>query len=198
MSDKYKIRDTECKENKMTKELSSPIVPDEVVMNKIYVIRGMKVMLDNDLAELYEVETRVLNQAVSRNEDRFPSDFMFQLSEKEWENLKSQTVTSSWGGRRKLPSVFTEHGVLMLSSVLNSKKAIKVNIQIMRVFTRIRQMLTENTDLRLAVEKLERKSENHSKNIELVFKYLDELLGKKENSKPRKLIGFKPAKKKAK
>jgi len=158
----------------------------------------MKVMLDNDLAELYEVETQVLNQAVSRNEDRFPSDFMFQLSEKEWGNLKSQTVTSSWGGRRKLPSVFTEHGVLMLSSVLNSKKAIKVNIQIMRVFTRIRQMLTENTDLRLAVEKLERKSENHSKNIELVFKYLDELLGKKENSKPRKLIGFKPAKKKAK
>jgi hypothetical protein len=104
-------------------------------------------------------------------------------------------VISSWGGRRKLPSVFTEHGVLMLSSVLNSKKAIQVNIQIMRIFTRIRLMLTENTDLRLALEKLERKTDNHSKNIELVFKYLDELIEKKENPVPRKLIGFKTIKK---
>lgn len=180
----------------MAKKEITPIVPDELVMNKIYFIRGHKVMLDSDLAELYEVETRALNQAVSRNEERFPLDFMFELSEKEWENLKSQSVTSSWGGRRKLPSVFTEHGVLMLSSVLNSKKAIQVNIQIMRVFTRIRQMLTENTELRLAIEKLEKKTDNNSKNIEVVFQYFEELLEKKENPKPRKLIGYKIPKKK--
>lgn len=180
----------------MAKKEITPIVPDELVMNKIYFIRGYKVMLDSDLAELYEVETRALNQAVSRNEERFPLDFMFELSEKEWENLKSQSVTSSWGGRRKLPSVFTEHGVLMLSSVLNSKKAIRVNIQIMRVFTRIRQMLTENTELRLAIEKLEKKTDNNSKNIEVVFQYFEELLEKKENPKPRKLIGYKIPKKK--
>lgn len=180
----------------MAKKEITPIIPDELVMNKIYFIRGHKVMLDSDLAELYEVETRALNQAVSRNEERFPLDFMFELSEKEWENLKSQSVTSSWGGRRKLPSVFTEHGVLMLSSVLNSKKAIQVNIQIMRVFTRIRQMLTENTELRLAIEKLEKKTDNNSKNIEVVFQYFEELLEKKENPKPRKLIGYKIPKKK--
>lgn len=180
----------------MAKETLELVIPEEIVMNKIYLIRGHKVMLDSDLAELYEVETRVLNQAVSRNVDRFPEDFMFQLNEKEWENLKSQNVMSSWGGRRTLPYVFTEHGVLMLSSVLNSRRAIQLNILIVRVFTRIRQMLTDNTELRLAIEKLERKSENHTKNIEVVFKYLDELLEKKENPKPRKAIGYKIPKKK--
>jgi len=175
----------------MSKKEVSLIIPDEQVINKIYFIRGHKVMLDSDLAELYEVETRVLNQAVNRNEYRFPADFMFQLSEKEWENLKSQIVTSSWGGRRKLPYVFTEHGVLMLSSVLNSRRAIDVNILIMRVFTRIRQMLTENTELRLAIEKLEKNTNNNTKNIELVFQYLDELLEKKDNPQPRKQIGYK-------
>ena len=105
--------------------------------------------------------------------------------------MKSQFVTSSWGGRRKLPYAFTGHGVLMLSSVLNSKRAIAINILIMRVFTRIRQMLTENTELRLAIEKLERKTENNTKDIEVVFQYMDELLEKKENPKPRKAIGFK-------
>ncbi|HSH67166.1 MAG TPA: ORF6N domain-containing protein [Bacteroidia bacterium] len=180
----------------MAKETLELVIPEEIVMNKIYLIRGHKVMLDSDLAELYEVETRVLNQAVSRNVDRFPEDFMFQLNEKEWENLKSQNVMSSWGGRRTLPYVFTEHGVLMLSSVLNSRRAIQLNILIVRVFTRIRQMLTDNTELRLAIEKLKRKSENHTKNIEVVFKYLDELLEKKENPKPRKAIGYKIPKKK--
>jgi hypothetical protein len=180
----------------MVKNTTELIIRDEIVMNKIYFIRGHKVMLDSDLSELYEVETRVLNQAVNRNEYRFPEDFMFQLNEKEWENLKSQIVMSSWGGRRTLPYVFTEHGVLMLSSVLSSKRAIQLNILIMRVFTRIRQMLTDNTELRLAIEKLERKTENHTKNIEVVFKYLDELLEKKENTKPRKAIGYKIPKKK--
>src|SRR5665811_240024 len=110
-------------------------IPEEVIMSKIYLIRGQKVMLDSDLAELYGVETRRLNEQVKRNIDRFPEDFMFQLMEPEFENLKSQIATSSWGGRRKLPFAFTEHGVLMLSSVLNSNLAIKVNIQIMRIYT---------------------------------------------------------------
>jgi len=168
------------------------------VMNKIYFIRGHKVMIDHNLAELYDVETRMLNQAVNRNEDRFPTDFMFQLNEKEWENLKPQIVMSSWGGRRTLPYVFTEHGILMLSSVLNSKKAIQLNILIMRVFTRIRQMLIENTDLRLAIEKLERKTDNNTQNLEVVFRYLDEIHERHEKQKRRKKIGFKISAKKKK
>ncbi|MCM4173551.1 DNA-binding protein [Arenibacter sp. TNZ] len=167
------------------------IIPDEVVISKIYYIRDQKVMLDSDLAELYEVETRVLNQQVKRNIDRFPDDFMFQLTEIEWETLKSQNATPSWGGRRKLPYVFTEHGVLMLSSAINSKKAIAVNIQIMRIFTKLREMLTDNLSLKLDVEEIKKKLTNHSKNIELVFNYLDELIDKKDNEKPRTKIGYK-------
>lgn len=109
----------------------SEIIPVETIINKIYLFRGVKVMLDRDLAELYQVETRVLNQAVKRNINRFPPDFMFQLDKNETDLLMSQNVTSSWGGTRKLPYVFTEHGILMLSSVLNSEKAVQVNIQIM-------------------------------------------------------------------
>ncbi len=168
------------------------IIPDEVVISKIYYIRDQKVMLDSDLAELYEVETRVLNQQVKRNLDRFPEDFMFQLTELEWEALKSQNATPSWGGRRKSPYVFTEHGVLMLSSALNSKKAIAVNIQIMRIFTKLREMLTDNLSLKLDIEDIKKKLTNHSKNIELVFNYLDELIEKKDNEKPRNKIGYKP------
>jgi len=110
----------------MSKKL---VIPDEVVMNKIYLIRGQMVMIDSDLAELYNVVTKVLNQAVKRNLLRFPADFMFQLSEKEYGNLRSQFVTSSWGGRRAFPFAFTEQGVAMLSSVLKSERAILVNIQ---------------------------------------------------------------------
>jgi hypothetical protein len=126
-------------------------------------------MLDSDLAELYQVETKVLNQQVKRNIKRFPEDFMFQLTEQEFHNLKSQIVTSSWGGKRKLPYVFTEQGVAMLSGILNSDRAIAVNIQIMRIFTRIRQMLADNTDLRLDIEKIKNKLDNHDKNMEIVF-----------------------------
>jgi hypothetical protein len=121
---------------------------------------------------------------------------MFQLTDNEFNSLMSQIATSNRGGTRKLPFVFTEHGVLMLSSVLNSKKAIQVNIQIMRIFTKIRQMLTENTELRLAIEKLEKKADNNSKNIEVVFQYLDELIDKKNKDEPRKQIGYKIPKKK--
>lgn len=169
-------------------------VPDEIIMNKIYFVREQKVMFDSDLAELYEVETKVLNQAVKRNLDRFPADFMFELTKQEYELLRSQIVTLENGKgkhRKYLPLVFTEHGVLMLSSILNSKQAIAVNIQIMRIFTRIRQMLIDNTELRLEIEKIKKKVDNHDKNMEIVFQYLDELLEKKENSKDRKQIGYK-------
>ena len=180
----------------MAKKESSLVVPDEVVMNKIYVIRNQKVMLDIDLAGLYQVETKVLNQQVKRNLKRFPDDFMFQLTQSEFENLKSQFVTSSWGGKRKLPLVFTEQGVAMLSGILNSDRAIAVNIQIMRIFTRVRQMLTDNTELRLDIEKIKKKLDNQDKNMEIVFRYLDELLEEKENPITRTKIGYKMPKNK--
>ena len=149
------------------------LLSEETIANKIYFIRNQKVMLDRDLAALYGIETKVLNQAVKRNMSRFPEDFMFQLTEIEFQNLKSQIVTSSWGGSRKLPSAFTEHGVLMLSSVLKSDKAIQVNIQIMRIFTKVRQMLLDTTELKIDILQIQKKLENHDKNIELVFSYLD-------------------------
>jgi hypothetical protein len=167
-------------------------IPDEIITSKIYLVRGQKVMLDNDLAELYKVETRRLNEQVKRNIDRFPEDFMFQLTEDEWNNLKSQFATSSlenWGGRRKLPYAFTEHGVLMLSSVLNSKRAIAVNIQVMRVFTRIREMLLSNKEILLKLEQLDRKVERHDEDVDVIFKYLRKLLN--PENPPRTRIGFK-------
>lgn len=167
------------------------LLSEETIANKIYFIRNQKVMLDRDLAALYGIETKVLNQAVKRNMSRFPEDFMFQLTEIEFQNLKSQIVTSSWGGSRKLPSAFTEHGVLMLSSVLKSDKAIQVNIQIMRIFTKVRQMLLDTTELKIDILQIQKKLENHDKNIELVFSYLDELTEKKENEPKRPTIGYK-------
>lgn len=181
---------------KTNKELIK--ISDDLVMNKIYYIRGHKVMLDEDLAELYGVETKVFNQAVKRNLTRFPSDFMFELTQNEFNSLRSQIVTSKSGrgGRRYLPMAFTEQGVAMLASILNSNNAISINIQIIRVFTKIRQMLLDNTELRLAIEEIRKKTDNNSKNIEVVFKYLDELLEKREDKKPRKPIGYKlPVKK---
>ncbi|WP_442588460.1 ORF6N domain-containing protein [Pedobacter sp. AW31-3R] len=174
--------------------MKGTLIPEEIVMNKIFLIRGMKVMIDKDLAELYQVQTRNLNQAVNRNLKRFPGeDFMFQLTENESKNLKFQIGTSSWGGTRKLPYVFTEQGVAMLSGILNSDIAIAVNVQIMRVFTRIRQMLVETTDLRLEIEKIKDKLNNQDKNMEIVFKYLDELVEKQNApNPPRTRIGFKP------
>lgn len=170
------------------------IVSDETIINKIYLVRGHKVMLDRDLAEMYGVETRVLNQAIKRNEKRFPGDFMFQMTSEELSDWKSQNVISNKEkmGLRKPPNVFTEQGVAMLSSVLNSETAIEVNIQIIRTFTRIRQMLSEHTELRLEVEKIKKKLDNQDKNMEVVFQYLDELLDKKDQPKPeRKSIGYK-------
>lgn len=178
----------------MIKKENVLVVPDEVVMNKIYVLRNQKVMLDKDLADLYQVETKQLKRQVKRNIERFPEDFMFELTELEYENLRCQIGTSSWGGVRYLPIVFTKQGVAMLSSVLNSKIAIAVNIQIMRIFTKVRQMLTDNTELRLDIEKIKKKLDNQDKNMEIVFRYLDELIEKKENTKPRTKIGYKISK----
>lgn len=168
------------------------ILPDEIVSSKIYFIRNVKVMLDKDLAELYGVLTGNLNKAVKRNIRRFPEDFMFQLTKNEFENLKFQFGTSSWGGTRSLPYVFTEQGVAMLSGILNSDRAILVNIQIMRIFTRTRETLTDSLSVKLEIDEIKKKLESQDKNIELVFTYLDELIEKQEDPKPRKQIGFKP------
>ncbi|OFY86893.1 MAG: DNA-binding protein [Bacteroidetes bacterium RIFCSPLOWO2_12_FULL_35_15] len=182
----------------MSKKITSIIIPDELIMNKIYLIRGQKVMIDRDLAVLYEVQTKRLKESVKRNLKRFPEDFMFEMNKTELENWRSQIATSNSDkmGLRYSPFCFTEHGVLMLSSVLNSDRAIDVNIKIMRIFTQIKQALTDNTELRLAIEKLEKKTENNTKNIEIVFQYIDELSDKKAKQKPRIPIGFKIKKKK--
>ena len=161
------------------------LVPIELIASKIYLIRGIKVMLDRDLAELYEVETRVLNQAVKRNIKRFPKDFMFQLTKDEFEILKSQIVTSRWGGVRKLPLAFTEQGIAMLSGILHSDRAIHVNIQIIRVFVKFRQLLYDNEELRK--ELLEFKQITDER-FQIVFEALDKLLQIEE--KPKKKIGF--------
>ena len=139
-------------------------IPETHVTSKIYIVRNKKIMLDRDLAELYEVETRVLNQAVNRNTGRFPEEFMFQLTSNEFEILKSQIVTSSWGGTRKMPSAFTEYGVAMLSSVLRSKRAIQVNIQIMLVFSKIREMLLDSLSMKLDIEEIKKREIPTSRN----------------------------------
>ncbi|MBW2640210.1 MAG: ORF6N domain-containing protein [Deltaproteobacteria bacterium] len=164
----------------------SELVPIELIASKIYLIRGIKVMLDRDLAELYGVETKVLKQAVRRNIDRFPSDFMFELTKGENQSLRSQNVTLKRGQHSKyLPFAFTEHGVLMLSSVLNSERAVQVNIQIMRTFTKLREALLDNKDLRKELEKLKQLTEER---FRIVFETLDQLLT--IESKPKKKIGY--------
>jgi hypothetical protein len=168
------------------------IVPDEVITNKIYLIRGQKVMLDRDLADLYEVEPRRLRQQANRNIDKFPEHFMFQLDEIEIEMLISEKVISSkkaLGG--SVPYVFTEHGVLQLASVLNSDRANKMSIKIIEVFVSLRDFLTDNLNLKLEVEMIKKKLTNHDKNIELIFSYLDELIDEKDNKIERNRIGYK-------
>ncbi|GJQ42572.1 MAG: DNA-binding protein [Ignavibacteriaceae bacterium] len=153
------------------------IIPSERIERKIYSIRNQKVMLSTHLAALYEVEVKVLNQAVKRNIDRFPRDFMFQLSKKEFENLKSQIVTTSWGGaRRSQPYAFTEQGVAMLSSVLKSKKAIKVNIQIMRAFVKLREIISTHKELAQKLKELELKIDSHDTQIQAIFDVINQLI----------------------
>jgi len=170
------------------------ILPDETIINKIYIIREKKVMIDRDLAELYGVDTRVLNQAVKRNLKRFPDDFMFQLTDEEFRNLRSQIVTSNWGGSRFKPMVFTEQGVSMISSVLNSERAISVNIQIIRVFTRMKAMIESHKEILHKLEMLEKKDIELDEKVSLIFEYLKELEQSKQEEtdfKQRKRIGFK-------
>jgi hypothetical protein len=167
-------------------------VPDEIVVSRIFMIRGCKVMLDEDLAELYNVPTKRLNEQVRRNQSRFPKDFMFALTTKEFSILKSQNATSRWGGRRKLPYAFTEQGVAMLSSVLNSDRAIQVNIQIIRIFTRMRELLLDYKDVLLKLEQLEQQTLRNTGDIQVVFDYLKQLLIPAAQAHRRR-IGFKGA-----
>ena len=175
----------------MAKKEIQELVAEQKILNRIYAIRGEKVMLDKDLAEMYGVETRVLNQGIKRNLKRFPKDFMFQLSEKEFKNLISQNVTSSWGGTRKLPYAFTEQGVAMLSSVLNSDTAIEVNIRIIRVFTKLREYALTHKEILLQLSRLEKEVKGNSKDIENIFNVLKELIEKEAKPTPRNRIGFK-------
>lgn len=163
-------------------------ITNNALIDKIYDVRGKHVMLDSDLAELYSVETKRLNEQVKRNIKRFPVDFMFQLDEEEWKSLKSQFATTSWGGRRKLPFVFTEHGILMLSSVLNSEKAVEVNIHIMRVFVNIRKAFINQDKLIIKVLEIESKVGKHDESIRKIFGYLKHLLVR---PKRKEDIGFK-------
>ncbi len=170
---------------------NKPTVPDEVVMNKIYLIRDQKVMIDADLAELYGIETKRLKEQVRRNRERFPDDFMFQLTTAEHQRLRSQfaSLNKSRGQHAKyLPFAFTEHGVLMLSNVVNSKRAIAVNIQIIRIFIKMREMLLTHQDLLIKMNKLESKISNHDENIRQIFAYLKQLI--REEAVPRKTVGF--------
>ncbi len=162
------------------------------IESKMFLIRGQKVMLSQHLAELYEVEPRALNQAVKRNIGRFPEDFMFQLNPEEFAHLKSQFVTSSWGGIRTAPYAFTEQGVAMLSSVLHSERAIQVNIEIMRAFVRLRQMLASNAELSRKLTALEKKYDIRFK---AVFEAIHDLMAPAESKKKRP-IGFAPWEKK--
>jgi hypothetical protein len=150
------------------------IIRTDSIQNRIYTIRGVQVMLDSDLAQMYEVETRALNQAVSRNRERFPDDFMFQLTSEEWENLKSQNVISSWGGRRKLPYVFTEQGISSLSGVLKSETAVKVNIAIMRAFVQMRKFLVENAAIFQRLDKVEQKQIEADQKFDRIFNALED------------------------
>jgi phage regulator Rha-like protein len=165
------------------------IIPVEVIERKIYLIHGEKVMLSSDLAELYGVEPKVLIQAVKRNIERFPNDFMFQLSNQEFTDLKSQIVTSSWGGiRRANPYAFTEQGVAMLSSVLRSKRAVQVNIAVMRAFVKLREFLSTHKEFAHNLARLEKKIEQHDDEIKLIFDAIRQLMSPLEIKK--KKIGF--------
>jgi len=167
----------------------SDVIPIESIANRIYLIRGHKVMLDSDLAELYDVPTRRLNEQVKRNLSRFPEDFMLQLTREEYENLRSQFATSSddtgHGGRRYSPLVFTEHGALMAASVLKSKRAVEVSIYVVRAFVQLRQMLATHEGLKTKIEAMESK---YDEQFQVVFEAIRQLL--EEDEKPKRKIGF--------
>ena len=171
------------------------ILREDNIASIIYMIRGEKVMLDVDLATLYGVETRILKQAVKRNKERFPSDFMFDITREELDNLRSQVVVGSWGGVRYLPSAFTEQGVAMLSGILNSERAISVNIAIMRTFVQIRKLMFSNAELSQRIGDLEKLMTEHlddySADIQDIYEALRQLMRvQEEETQPRRVIGF--------
>lgn len=175
--------------------LKKTVIPEEVVINKIYLIRDQKVMLDSDLADLYAVETKQLKRQVKRNIERSPDDFMFELTSEEYHILRSQIGTLKRGEHSKYPPmVFSEQGVAMLSSVINSTRAVQVNIRIMRIFNQLRTAILSKTNIRLEIERIKRSLDNRDKNIELVFQYLDEL-NEKIKRPPllpdREMVGYK-------
>jgi phage regulator Rha-like protein len=188
----YKKLPYSISKNFMKKDEIRSILPVERIERVIYVLRGQKIILDQDLAALYGVETKNLNKAVSRNKGRFPEDFAFQLTNEEWNFLRFQFGTSKIGsgGRRYLPFVFTEHGVAMLSSVLNSKKAITINIVIIKTFVKLRQILSTHKELAHKLAELERKTDKHDKDIGLIFEAIRQLM-EPPPEKPKRLIGFK-------
>ena len=166
----------------------SEIIPHGLIENRIFLIRGHKVMLDFHLAELYGVEAKLLKRAVRRNINRFPHDFMFELTNEEYDILRSQFGTSSWGGRRYPPYAFTEQGVAMLSSVLHSQSAIHVNIQIIRAFVKLRKILSTHKELAFKLKQLEAKVEKHDGEIQAIFEAIRQLMVLPE--KPKRPIGF--------
>ncbi|MFN8208391.1 MAG: ORF6N domain-containing protein [Bacteroidales bacterium] len=184
----------------MGKQTKSIALPDEVVMQRIYLVRNVKVMLDRDLANLYGVETKVLKQSVKRNISRFPGDFMFEMSKSEFESWRNEFVTTADDkqGLRYAPFCFTEQGVAMLSSILKSERAIQVNIQIIRIFTKMRQLLSTQKDILVKLEQLERKDLEQDDKIMIIFEYLKQLEKAKQEEleqRNRPRIGFKPTRK---
>ncbi len=175
----------------MKNTVGSIVLPEEVIIRKIYWVRNNKAMMDFDLASLYGVSTKVLKQAVKRNRKRFPGDFLFELTRSEFENLRSQIVTSSWGGLRYLPCAFTEQGVAMLSGILNSDRAIQVNIAIMRAFIQLRRFLESNKQLAGKFEDLEKAVSSHDEKIQLIFSAIKQLIEEKENPAVRNPVGYK-------
>lgn len=166
--------------------MNHSLIKENNIANRVYMIRGEKVMLDFDLAQLYQVETKVLKQSVKRNINRFPEDFMFILTHEELLNLRSQIVTSSWGGLRYMPMAFTEQGIAMLSGVLKSERAIEVNIAIMRTFVQLRKMMDSNKELSQKIEQLEKK---YDEQFQVVFNAIKQLIHHK--NEPMKKIGYK-------
>jgi len=167
--------------------MANELMLREAIEQKIFLIRGQRVMLDKDLAKLYRVATFNLNKAVTRNIDRFPEDFMFRLNKREFRNLIFHSGISSWGGTRKLPRVFTEHGILMLSSVLESKRAVYVNIQIMRIFVKLNKMIKSHKELLSKIKEMEKKYDCHFK---VVFDAIRQLMTQPEPKTNRVITGF--------
>jgi len=169
-------------------ESKSEIISHDLIENRIFVIRGRKMMLDFHPAELYGIEVKFLKRAVRRNVDRFPHDFMFELTNEEYDVLRSQFGTSSWGGRRYPPYAFTEQGVAMLSSVLRSQRAVQVNIQIIRTFVKLREIISTHKELAFKLKQLETKVERHDEEIQAIFEAIHQLMAPPE--KPKRPIGF--------